>query len=316
MLSSDRGLFVALVGWLAFFSFISWDAAQQQKPEIYCPETGNPTDCRPQQYTTERAFIPSGFERAISNPEPTTGQDHEKRDLAAQEASAAFAFWMMLIAGFGALVTTIATILLFQQIKLTREAVKDTGDATLAMQEANRIALLGVKASHKPIITVEAVGPYIKTENGYPFESVLREKDSLDVAIFGAALVKNEGKAPITIIETAIYSEGRKFMSWKETMFFPLKANKDVTIAPRTPLGQDGRADWPVGVFKLTIDTVREFKANPPPIMGYLVYDDAIGVRRARYFAFAPTGITGTSPTYRMWGGEEYNYEREIPRSQ
>lgn len=140
MSGSDRGIILAIVGWLAFVSFISWDAAQQEKPEKYCETTAKGRECRPQQYTTERAFIPSSFERAISNPEPRTGEDHEKRDLAAQEASAAFAFWMAAFAGFSALVTLIGTILLYKQIKLTQEAVTDTGEATKAMRETNEIA--------------------------------------------------------------------------------------------------------------------------------------------------------------------------------
>lgn len=148
MFSSDRSILAALIGWLVFVSFISWDASQQQKPEVSCEAGTAANKCRPQQYVTERAGIASTFERAISNPEPRTGQDHEKRDLAAQEASAVFAFWMVLISAFGAVVTTLATVLLYQQIRLTREAVEDTGKATKAMQDANAIA----RAQANPIM--------------------------------------------------------------------------------------------------------------------------------------------------------------------
>lgn len=94
----------------------------------------------PSQSLPDIAAVPGPVERAIANPPPATGQDHEKRDLAAQEASAAWAFWMVLASYFSAIVTTIGTIFLYKQIKLTQEAVKDTGDATTAMVDANNIA--------------------------------------------------------------------------------------------------------------------------------------------------------------------------------
>jgi hypothetical protein len=144
MFSSDRSIIAAFAGCLALAALGLWDHQQQQKPEIYCEGRAAAQDCRPQQYVTERAGIARPLERAISNPEPRSGQDHEKRDLAAQEASAVFAFWMVLISGFGTVVTTLATVLLYQQIRLTREAVEDTGKATLAMQEANEIAKINL----------------------------------------------------------------------------------------------------------------------------------------------------------------------------
>lgn len=94
----------------------------------------------PSESLPDISGVPGPVERAIANPTPATGQDHEKRDLAAQEASAAWAFWMVLASYFSVVVTTIGTILLYKQIKLTREAVEDTGKATSAMLESNEIA--------------------------------------------------------------------------------------------------------------------------------------------------------------------------------
>jgi hypothetical protein len=145
MLRSDWGIVVTIVGCLGLAGLALWDVKSQPKRAIYCESSTSDTNCRPQQYDTERSGIPSFFERSISNPEPKTGADHEKRDLAAQEASAVFSFWMMIIAGCSTIVTFIGTILLYQQIKLTREAVEDTGLATEAMREANDIAREGTK---------------------------------------------------------------------------------------------------------------------------------------------------------------------------
>lgn len=94
----------------------------------------------PSQSLPDISGLPGPVERSIANPRPQGGQDHEKRDLAAQEASALWAFWMVVASFLSILITTIGTILLYQQIKLTREAVQDTGDATKAMRDANVIA--------------------------------------------------------------------------------------------------------------------------------------------------------------------------------
>jgi hypothetical protein len=87
------------------------------------------------------AGLPGPIERAIANPRPTSGQDNEKRDLAAQEASALWAFWMVCAAVATFAVTSLGTVLIYQQVKLTREAVDDTGKATKAMERQNEIAV-------------------------------------------------------------------------------------------------------------------------------------------------------------------------------
>ncbi len=99
--------------------------------------------------------LPGPIERSIANPSPTTGKDHEKRDLAAQEAAALWAFWMTVFAGFGTVVTTIAALLLYQQIRLTREAVEETGKATVAMQAANTIAEQNAHRQMRPFVYPE-----------------------------------------------------------------------------------------------------------------------------------------------------------------
>ncbi len=103
----------------------------------------------PSQSLPDIAGLPGPVERAIANPRANTGHDHEKRDLAAQEASALWAFWMVLASFLSILITTVGTILLYQQIMLTREAVQDTGDATKAMHEANRISNEALSAARK-----------------------------------------------------------------------------------------------------------------------------------------------------------------------
>lgn len=119
-------------------------------------DTGQPTG-KTYQGVTESlpdiALIPEPVERAIANPPPNSGEDHEKRDLAAQESMAAWAFYMTLFAGVSSLVTLIGTILIWQQVSLTRQAVEDTGNATDAMIESNSIA----KETQRPWVVVSGV---------------------------------------------------------------------------------------------------------------------------------------------------------------
>ena len=105
----------------------------------------------PQQYLTPRAGMPATIHGVISNPQPTTGQDHEKRDLAAQEASATFAWWMVVVTVFSVLITGLGTVLLYQQIILTREAVEDTGKATAAMVRQNELT----ERTQRPWLVIE-----------------------------------------------------------------------------------------------------------------------------------------------------------------
>lgn len=86
------------------------------------------------------AGVPGPAERMIANPPPEDGQDKEQRDLAAQEAMAVWAFWMVTMSLGTLLVAGLGTALIWKQVSLTRQAVEETGQATEAMREANEIA--------------------------------------------------------------------------------------------------------------------------------------------------------------------------------
>lgn len=150
------GLTVVSVGFGSFVTAL-YQSEERQERAISAYAYSDDGNSRPQQYLTERSGIPAPIESAISNPQPRTGQDHEKRDLAAQEASATFAWWMVLISGFGFIITTFATILLYQQIRLTREAVKDTGAATLELVKTNRLTVERNIQDSRPFLSIESV---------------------------------------------------------------------------------------------------------------------------------------------------------------
>src|SRR3546814_17484005 len=68
---------------------------------------------------------------------------HTLRDLLAQETMAEAAIWMAAAAVLTLFITSMGTLLIWRQVKLTRQAVEDTSDATEAMREANVIAQIG-----------------------------------------------------------------------------------------------------------------------------------------------------------------------------
>jgi hypothetical protein len=185
MLRSDWGIVVTIVGCLGLAGLALWDVKSQPKRAIYCESSAKGAYCRPQQYVTERSGIPSFFERSISNPEPKTGEDHEKRDLAAQEASAIFSFWMVAIAAFSAIVTMIGTIFLYQQIRLTREAVEDTGNATKAMLRQTEIAEMG----QRPFV-------YLERHDYTEFRNSVIDGQHVDFGISFSLRFLNSGPSP------------------------------------------------------------------------------------------------------------------------
>lgn len=76
------------------------------------------------------------------------GRESERgeSDLKAQRDMAEWAFGMLLVSAAGVFVTSVGTALLLWQIRLTQKAVSDTGLATKAMNEANRIAQIQTRA--------------------------------------------------------------------------------------------------------------------------------------------------------------------------
>ena len=119
--------------------------------------TGKPKQGNPSQIDRDRAGLPDFVERIASAPDPKNADEREKRDLAAQEASALWSFWMLFATAFSAVITTIGTGILLWQIMLTRKAVQDTGEATKEMRESNRIARNALLMQNRALILVESV---------------------------------------------------------------------------------------------------------------------------------------------------------------
>lgn len=90
--------------------------------------------------SVEQSAAPDETAKANTQAQTEQADQYKLRDLIAQEDMAYWAMWMVLAALLTFLVTSIGTFLIWRQVKLTRQAVEDTGEATVAMQEANEIA--------------------------------------------------------------------------------------------------------------------------------------------------------------------------------
>lgn len=64
------------------------------------------------------------------------------------------------------------------------------------------------------------------------------------------------------------------------------------------------------GGFMLTPEIREEIFARPPKVIGHIDYLDALGVKRQMGFCVVPLSAWGGG--LRRWGGDQYNYDREI----
>jgi hypothetical protein len=110
----------------------------------------------PSQVDRNRSGLPQFAERLAFGPDPQNSGGRENRDLAAQESMTVWAFWMLLVSAIGTATTMVGTGLLLWQIILTRKAVEDTGEATKAMREANRLARLAAEMDLRAWIGITA----------------------------------------------------------------------------------------------------------------------------------------------------------------
>lgn len=106
---------------------------------------------------TEEQSVP--VTPAVAVPEAQVEQPDQfaLRDLSAQEEMAFWAMWMFIAALATFVITSIGTVLIWRQVSLTRKAVLDTSEATLAMREANTIARDALVAQSRAWLKVKMV---------------------------------------------------------------------------------------------------------------------------------------------------------------
>lgn len=148
MLRRDRITLIAVVGWLISAASPQPSAENQPKKT----EGQSQIASGPPSVAVTISKPIEIFQPKIDVPPCGPNQYQANDDLCAQwkaaDAASRAAIWAMI----GTIVAAIGTVGLYWQIKLTREAVEDTGKATEAMQESNEIA----KIAQRPWLTIEA----------------------------------------------------------------------------------------------------------------------------------------------------------------
>lgn len=95
------------------------------------------------------APIETGKETRLHSP-CRQGQDDRQSELCAQWKAADAAYYATLVAVLGTLVAAIGTLGIYWQIKLTRKALQETRDATVAVKAGNEIAM----AAQRPWVAI------------------------------------------------------------------------------------------------------------------------------------------------------------------
>jgi hypothetical protein len=135
------------------------------------------------------------FWATINTPDPMVVVQQTtiaSRDLVAQESMAFWAFIMALLSSISLLITSLGTYLIFNQVRLTRDAVRDTQVATTAMLRQTEL----VENGQRPwlSIMVNRLGPIFRgTDGRYTCEYQFT--------------IKNTGKSPAVTIGLNIGAE-------------------------------------------------------------------------------------------------------------
>lgn len=133
-----------------------------------------------------------GVETMVPQSQVHQSYENQMRELSTQELIAGASVWMAVAAMLTFIVTTLGTVAIWRQMKLTREAVKETSEATIAIREANAIATKSSENSLRAWVCMDTL-KYERWQDG-----------ALDWWDF-CVVVKNCGHSPASnvIIKTA-----------------------------------------------------------------------------------------------------------------
>lgn len=145
MSGSYRGAVFAAFGCVAFGAgagIAALNYAQQQHEQaVAANQHGGRDQRRPQQADTDHAGVPGFVQGFLSNPEPTSTAEREQRDLAAQENTAVWAFWMTLFTGAQFLLSGFGLWALLETIKQGRAGLAKATEANELTEKHARIEL-------------------------------------------------------------------------------------------------------------------------------------------------------------------------------
>lgn len=122
-----------------------------------------------QQADTDHAGVPALVERIISNPEPRDDAEREKRDLAAQENTAAWTFWIVVLAAIQSALSAVGILFIVRSLR----------QAEASLNHAREVS----HTDFRPWIQIS-----VEPDSGY--------NDPEAVRFFCLATLKNLGRTP------------------------------------------------------------------------------------------------------------------------
>jgi hypothetical protein len=290
MHGSDRLLIATAVGCLILAAIGLSDTKERQHDAART----NYAEKRVNQIETPRAGLPFAAESFVSNPEPKNTDEREKRDLAAQEASATWAFWVVLFAAVQTILTVVGIYFVKRTLDATLRAVEDTGQATEAMREANQISRDAMNAQYRPRVHIDVRGPVVDPGQLNQFKD--GEGNRL-VALRGVATFENLGTDAVTLIQASIWAEIERAPRLLIERNKILKPNKKAMIGWNAEnAGLPGVPDSVhLGYFVLSPENRNAFMRDPLLIRGIIHYSNVLDEIFEHSFLFSIKGLW--SPT-------------------
>lgn len=221
-------------------------ASNQQKHE--CATQGD----------TDRAGVPRIAERIISNPEPQNADDRERRDLAAQEATAVWAFWVVFFSALQALISAVGLVALVYTLRQTDKSL-------WLAREANKHSEDTAKCQLRAYLGI----------SDYEFDPITFETFNTSARITIEA--KNFGQTPargaLCFIKVACTPWGSD-PEWPKKWDYESVA-LPADVQPGAPLARD------IAMPDRTIEVMEELTSGTYAfyVLVKMVYDDVFGFR-------------------------------------
>lgn len=269
--------------------------------------------------------------RNCIHQEIESARNHERseQDLDAQQAMARFTKVMGYTAILGLAAGIVSIVLIFLTLRATQVMARDTKDigdaqvsasnaAILVAQDANKVAAQQFRAGFKPWISVDVRGPFIDLTHVNHIRMFDDGEKQRMVPLTAQTFITCIGDIPVTIEDfELLLAEGDawpyvfnppKWLGAKNGDFFTILPSKTtIQVDPRLGVGENTTS---FNGITLTPENRADFMANPPPVVGRVIYSDPMGVKYEHRFAFVASPAWGHS--FKRWGGRERNYEREI----
>jgi hypothetical protein len=223
--------FVAVLGLALGAIAVSLTYAQHEHEQaVAASQQREAHQKRPQQGDTNHAGVPGFAQNYISNPEPRTATERENRDLAAQENTAAWAFWMTIFTGAQFLLSALGLWALLETIKQGRAALGESRKANLLSREIsdreNR-PWLDVDVR----VTPDAIATWEGTHVVIPFDFSAKHfgnSPALDVEVIGTAVLGQNMIEPVIAHYKHRATGVRRFFP---RAIFPREDSPHMTIA-------------------------------------------------------------------------------------